>query len=106
MDLVFRAQGIHRMFQTPNTVQISTLLSIKTGACPEDCAYCPQSVRYETGVGRESLMEIAAVRESAQRAREAGATRFCMGAAYRSPKAKDIAVIAEMIREVRSLGME
>ena len=106
MDLVFEAQRVHRANHQPNTVQTSTLLSIKTGACPEDCAYCPQSVRYETGVGRESLMEIAAVRESAQRAREAGATRFCMGAAYRSPKAKDIAVIAEMIREVRSLGLE
>ena len=106
MDLVFEAQRVHRANHQPNTVQTSTLLSIKTGACPEDCAYCPQSVRYETGVGRESLMEIAAVRESAQRARDAGATRFCMGAAYRSPKAKDIAVIAEMIREVRALGME
>jgi biotin synthase len=106
MDLVFEAQRVHRANHQPNTVQTSTLLSIKTGACPEDCAYCPQSVRYETGVGREALMEIAAVRESAQRAHEAGATRFCMGAAYRSPKAKDIALIAEMIREVRALGME
>ena len=106
MDLVFEAQRVHRANHQPNTVQTSTLLSIKTGACPEDCAYCPQSVRYETGVGRESLMEIAVVRESAQRAREAGATRFCMGAAYRSPKAKDIVVIAQMIREVRALGLE
>jgi biotin synthase len=106
MDLVFEAQKVHRANHQPNTVQTSTLLSIKTGACPEDCAYCPQSVRYETGVGRESLLEIAAVRDSAQRARDAGATRFCMGAAYRSPKAKDIAVIAQMIREVRALGME
>jgi biotin synthase len=106
MDLVFEAQRVHRENHEPNTVQTSTLLSIKTGACPEDCAYCPQSVRYETGVGREALLDVAAVRESAQRARDAGATRFCMGAAYRSPKAKDIAVIAEMIREVRSLGLE
>src|SRR5246127_3187208 len=106
MDLVFEAQRVHRANHEPNTVQTSTLLSIKTGACPEDCAYCSQSVRYETGVGREALMEIAAVRESAQRAREAGATRFCMGAAYRSPKAKDIAVIAQMIREVRAAGLE
>ena len=106
MDLVFEAQRVHRANHEPNTVQTSTLLSIKTGACPEDCAYCPQSVRYDTGVGREALMEIAAVRESAQRAREAGATRFCMGAAYRSPKAKDIAIITEMVREVRSLGLE
>jgi biotin synthase len=85
---------------------MSTLLSIKTGACPEDCAYCPQSVRYDTGLERDALMEVSAVRESAQRAKEAGATRFCMGAAYRSPKAKDLAVIAEMIREVRALGLE
>jgi biotin synthase len=85
---------------------MSTLLSIKTGACPEDCAYCPQSVRYDTGLEREVLLEVAAVRESARRAKEAGATRFCMGAAYRSPKKKDLLAIAEMIREVRSLGME
>jgi biotin synthase len=106
MDLVFHAQRVHRANHAPNTVQTSTLLSIKTGACPEDCAYCPQSVHYDTGLERETLMEIAAVRESAQRARAAGATRFCMGAAYRSPKAKDIAVIAQMIREVRAAGME
>jgi biotin synthase len=106
MDLVFEAQRVHRANHQPNTVQTSTLLSIKTGACPEDCGYCPQSVRYETGVGREALMEVAAVRESALRAREAGATRFCMGAAYRSPKAKDIVVIAQMIREVRAAGLE
>ena len=106
MDLLFHAQRVHRTNHEPNTVQTSTLLSIKTGACPEDCAYCSQGVRYETGVGREAHMEVAAVRESAQRAREAGATRFCMGAAYRSPKAKDVAVIAQMIREVRALGLE
>ncbi|HVW68980.1 MAG TPA: biotin synthase BioB [Steroidobacteraceae bacterium] len=106
MDLLFQAQRLHRANHDPNTVQTSTLLSIKTGACPEDCKYCSQSVRYETGLNREALMEIAAVRESAQRARDAGATRFCMGAAYRSPKAKDIAVISQMIREVRALGME
>jgi biotin synthase len=85
---------------------MSTLLSIKTGGCPEDCAYCPQSVRYETGVGREGLMELAAVRECARRAKEAGATRFCMGAAYRSPKDKDLKAIVRMIREVRALGLE
>ncbi len=106
MDLLFHAQRVHREHHEPNTVQMSTLLSIKTGACPEDCAYCPQSVRYDTGLTREALMEVAAVRESALRAREAGATRFCMGAAYRSPKAKDLEVIAQMIREVRALGME
>ena len=106
MDLLFHAQRVHRANHTPNTVQTSTLLSVKTGACPEDCAYCPQSVRYDTGLEREALMEIAAVRESAERARAAGATRFCMGAAYRAPKARDIAVISQMIREVRALGLE
>jgi len=106
MDLLFHAQRVHRANHTPNTVQTSTLLSVKTGACPEDCAYCPQSARYDTGLEREALMEIAAVRESAERARAAGATRFCMGAAYRAPKARDIAVISQMIREVRALGLE
>jgi biotin synthase len=106
MDLVFHAQRVHREYHTPNTVQMSTLLSIKTGACPEDCAYCPQSAHYDTGLDREKLLEIAAVREAALRARSAGATRFCMGAAYRSPKAKDLAIISEMIREVRALGLE
>jgi biotin synthase len=106
MDLILRAQQVHRAHHPPNTVQMSTLLSIKTGACPEDCAYCPQSVRYDTGVAREALMEVAAVRECAVRARAAGATRFCMGAAYRSPKAKDLEVIAQMIGEVRALGLE
>jgi biotin synthase len=106
MDLVFHAQRVHREHHVPNTVQMSTLLSIKTGACPEDCAYCPQSVHYDTGLDRETLLEVAAVREAAARAKAAGATRFCMGAAYRSPKAKDIAVISEMIREVRAAGLE
>jgi biotin synthase len=106
MDLLLRAQQMHRAHHEPNTVQMSTLLSIKTGACPEDCAYCPQSVRYETGLDTQALMEVAAVRDSAVRAKAAGATRFCMGAAYRSPKSKDLAVIAEMIREVRALGLE
>jgi biotin synthase len=94
------------MHHAPNAVQMSTLLSIKTGGCPEDCAYCPQSVHYQTGVDREALMEVAAVRECAARARAAGATRFCMGAAYRSPKARDLEVICEMIREVHALGLE
>jgi biotin synthase len=85
---------------------MSTLLSIKTGACPEDCAYCPQSARYNTGLERAALMEVAAVGEHAARAKAAGATRFCMGAAYRSPKAKDLEVIVEMIRAVRALGLE
>lgn len=106
MDLIFHAQRVHRAYHEPSTVQMSTLLSIKTGACPEDCAYCPQSVRYDTGLEREALMEVAEVRERAKRAKEAGATRFCMGAAYRSPKARDLAVITQMIREVRALGLE
>src|SRR4030081_301917 len=105
-DLILRAQCLHRAHHLPNTVQMSTLLSIKTGACPEDCAYCPQSVHYDTGLDRETLLEVAAVREAAGRAKAAGATRFCMGAAYRSPKAKDIAIISEMIREVRAAGLE
>ena len=106
MDLIVHAQRVHRAYHRPNTVQMSTLLSIKTGACPEDCAYCPQSVHYENGVGREALLEVAAVRECAARAKAAGATRFCMGAAYRSPKERDLAVIVEMIRAVRELGLE
>jgi biotin synthase len=106
MDLILHAQRVHRAHHAPNTVQMSTLLSIKTGACPEDCAYCPQSIRYDTGVQREALMDVAAVRECALRARAAGATRFCMGAAYRSPKQKDLEVIARMIAEVRALGLE
>jgi biotin synthase len=106
LDLLFHAQRAHRAHHKPNTVQLSTLLSIKTGACPEDCAYCPQSVRYDTGLERDALMEVEAVTECARRAREAGATRFCMGAAYRSPKARDLAVIEQMVRAVRALGLE
>jgi len=106
MDLIVHAQRVHRAYHRPNTVQMSTLLSIKTGACPEDCAYCPQSVHYQTAVGREALMEVTAVRECAARAKAAGATRFCMGAAYRSPKERDLAAIIEMIRAVRELGLE
>ena len=105
-DLVFHAQRVHRSRHEPNTVQMSTLLSIKTGACPEDCAYCPQSLRYDTGIEREALMDLSAVREAAARARDAGATRFCMGAAYRSPKNKDLKLIIDMIRAVRALGLE
>jgi biotin synthase len=106
MDLVFQAQMVHRQYQVPNTVQISTLLSIKTGACPEDCAYCPQSVRFDTGLATEELLELNEVAARARAAKEAGATRFCMGAAYRSPKPKDLRKVIAMIREVKSLGME
>jgi len=106
MDLVFRAQSVHRVYHAPNTVQVSTLLSIKTGACPEDCAYCPQSVRYDTGLDAEDLLDLAEVTGRARAAKASGATRFCMGAAYRSPKPKDLAKVTAMIREVKALGLE
>jgi biotin synthase len=106
MDLVFRAQSVHRTFQAPNTVQVSTLLSIKTGACPEDCAYCPQSVRFDTGLEASELLELQEVTGRARAARDSGATRFCMGAAYRSPKPKDLRKIVAMIGAVKSLGLE
>jgi biotin synthase len=105
-DLIFEAQRVHRAWHAPNTVQMSTLLSIKTGACPEDCVYCPQSVRYDTGIHVEALMPVAQVVERARAARAAGATRFCMGAAYRSPKRRDLEQISQMVREVRALGLE
>ncbi len=97
MDLLFLAQQAHRRHQAPNTVQVSTLLSIKTGSCPEDCAYCPQSVRHDTGLESEELLEIEAVVERAAAAKRSGATRFCMGAAYRSPKPKDLRKVITMI---------
>jgi biotin synthase len=106
MDLVFKAQGVHRLCQAPNTVQISTLLSIKTGACPEDCAYCPQSVRFDTGLAASELLELEDVTARARAAKDSGATRFCMGAAYRSPKPKDLRKVLSMIREVKALGLE
>jgi len=106
MDLMYRAQQVHRHHHATNTVQISTLLSIKTGACPEDCAYCPQSVRYDTGLAAEDLLELSAVTTRARAAKAAGATRFCMGAAYRTPKPKDLRKVLAMIREVKSLGLE
>jgi biotin synthase len=106
MDLVFKAQTVHRQFQAPNTVQVSTLLSIKTGACPEDCAYCPQSVRFDTGLQTQELLELHEVAARARAAKDSGATRFCMGAAYRSPKPKDLRKVLAMVREVKALGME
>jgi biotin synthase len=106
MDLMFRAQQVHRAFHAPNRVQMSTLLSIKTGGCPEDCAYCPQSIHYDTGVARDDMLPVEAVVDAARKAQAAGATRFCMGAAFRSPKQKDIERIATMIREVGALGLE
>ena len=105
-ELLYRAHGVHRAHFDPTEVQVSTLLSIKTGACPEDCKYCPQSVRYDTGLEREVLMQVAEVRERAVAAKAAGATRFCMGAAWRSPKKKDVDAVVAMVREVRALGLE
>ncbi len=106
MDLVARAHAVHAANHDPNAVQISTLLSIKTGGCPEDCAYCPQAQRYHTGVEAQKLMDVDDVLERARAARAAGASRFCMGAAWRGPKDRDIPKVAEMIREVKALGME
>jgi len=105
-DLLFKAQQIHREFFNPNHVQISTLLSIKTGACPEDCNYCPQSVRYDTEVEAEPLMAVDTVVEQAGLAKQQGATRFCMGAAWRSPKDRDLDQVIEMVKGVKALGME
>ena len=105
-DLMFTAQQVHRAHHDANQVQVSTLLSIKTGGCPEDCAYCPQSIRYDTGVERDELMSVASVVAQARAAKEAGATRFCMGAAYRSPKNRELKQIAAMVREVSALGLE
>jgi biotin synthase len=105
-DLLFRAQALHRRSFDANRVQLSTLLSIKTGACPEDCAYCPQSARHHTGVKAEPLMDLDTVTAAARAAKEQGATRFCMGAAWRAPKDRDIDTVAEMVREVRALGLE
>ena len=105
-DLLFHAQTIHRQNFNPNEVQTSTLLSIKTGACPEDCAYCPQSGHYNTGLSKEQLMAIDEVLDNARKAKQTGATRFCMGAAWRSPRTKDFDVVLEMIKGVKSLGLE
>ncbi|MFC0266468.1 biotin synthase BioB [Kushneria aurantia] len=105
-DLLFRAQSVHRQYFDPNAVQISTLLSIKTGSCPEDCKYCPQSGHYNTGLERERLMAVAPVLEEAQRAKASGATRFCMGAAWRHPRERDMPAVLEMVRGVRAMGLE
>ena len=105
-DLLHQAQRLHRAHHVPNAIQVSTLLSIKTGACPEDCAYCPQSARHDTGLKAEKLMPLAQVVAKAEQAKAAGATRFCMGAAWRSPKDKDLERVTEMVREVKALGLE
>ena len=105
-DLLFRAQTVHRAHFDANRVQIATLLSIKTGGCPEDCAYCPQSARYATGVLPEKLMALEAVLAAARRAKDAGASRFCMGAAWRAPRDRDLDDVIEMVEGVKSLGLE
>ncbi|MGH8528537.1 MAG: biotin synthase BioB [Nevskiales bacterium] len=105
-DLLYQAHSLHRTHHAPNTVQLSTLLSIKTGACPEDCAYCPQSVRYDTGLQAEPLMPLDEVVTAARAAKANGATRFCMGAAWRSPKDRDLEKVAAMVKEVKALGLE
>ncbi|MEO5698577.1 MAG: biotin synthase BioB [Burkholderiaceae bacterium] len=106
MDLLYRAQQVHREHFDASEVQLSTLLSIKTGGCPEDCGYCPQSAHFDTGVDASKLMPLREVVEAAQAAKAQGATRFCMGAAWRSPKARDMERVAEMVREVKALGLE
>lgn len=105
-DLLFKAQTIHRQFFNPNEVQLSTLLSIKTGACPEDCKYCPQSGHYPTDLEKEKLVAIETVIEEARQAKANGSTRFCMGAAWRSPQEKDMPYLVHMVKEVKSLGLE
>lgn len=105
-DLLFQAQSVHRQHFNPNEVQISTLLSIKTGACAEDCKYCPQSGHYNTGLERERLIEVEKVLQQAQAAKDQGASRFCMGAAWTNPKQRDMPYIIEMVRGVKALGLE
>lgn len=105
-DLLFRAQSVHRDNFDPNKLQLSSLLSIKTGACPEDCKYCPQSARYKTGLEVERLMRVEQIVEAAKKAKQNGAARFCMGAAWRSPKDADLKVVEEAVRQVKSLGLE
>jgi biotin synthase len=105
-DLLFKAQAIHRDHFDPNEVQVSTLLSIKTGACPEDCKYCPQSVHNDTGLEVERLMKVKEVIEEAVAAKAAGASRFCMGAAWKNPRAKDMPYVLEMVKEVKAMGLE
>ncbi|WP_428994353.1 biotin synthase BioB [Buchnera aphidicola] len=105
-DLIFEAQKKHREHFDPNKIQISTLLSIKTGACPEDCKYCPQSARYKTGLKKEPLLELKQILKSAKQAKSSGSTRFCMGAAWKNPNEKDIPYLEKIIKEVKKIGME
>jgi biotin synthase len=105
-DLLFQAHTLHRENFNPNQVQVSSLLNIKTGACPEDCSYCSQSSKYDTGLEREKLMEVDAVLKQAQEAKDKGATRFCMGAAWRNPTDKSLDKVIPMIQGVKAMGME
>ena len=106
MDLVFEAQQVHRQYHQPNQVQVSTLLSIKTGACPEDCKYCPQSAHYRTDVDKERLLEVERVLDAANIAKQSGATRFCMGAAWKNPKERDMPYLLDMVKGVKAMGLE
>lgn len=105
-DLLFKAQTVHRVYFDPNEIQVSSLLSIKTGSCSEDCGYCPQSARYDSDLNPEALMPVDAVLKAAQQAKDQGASRFCMGAAWRSPKDRDIERVVQMVQGVKALGME
>lgn len=105
-DLIYQAQQVHRENFDPNIVQLSTLMNIKTGGCPEDCSYCPQSAHYDAGVNAEKLLELDAVLEQAKAAKESGATRFCMGAAWRQPKQRDLEKVIAMVEVVKKTGME
>jgi len=105
-ELIYRAQSVHRSHHDPAALQLSTLLSVKTGGCPEDCAYCPQSRRYRTGVEDEEVLSLVTVTQAARAARSHGASRFCMGAAWRGPKDKDLNAVLEMVRAVKTLGLE
>ncbi|MCE0488753.1 biotin synthase BioB [Pantoea sp. Mb-10] len=106
LELMFDAQQVHRQHFDPRQVQVSTLLSIKTGACPEDCKYCPQSARYKTGLEAERLMEVEAVLDAARKAKAAGSSRFCMGAAWKNPHPRDMPYLTQMVQGVKALGME
>ena len=105
-DLLYKAHTVYREHFDPNAIQISTLLSIKTGGCPENCAYCPQSAHYETGLSKERLMELTQVTAAARRAQMAGASRFCMGAAWRGPRDEDLELVCDMVQAVKSMGLE
>src|SRR5271169_4555386 len=105
-DLLARAHETHRAHHPPNALQLSTLLSIKTGGCPEDCGYCPQAARYDTGVTAQKILPLDTVLQAAREAKAHGATRFCMGAAWREPKDRDLEHVEEMVREVKALGLE